>query len=242
MKPHPSTEAYFGQGYYALYRHWLLPAEQTQAEAGFLCRVLKPKPGQRWLDVPCGYGRHLMALKRLAPGLRLWGVELNRGYLAERGLKRAARRIAANMCRLPLASGSFDVVINMLNSFGYGSAAGDAQTLAEWARVLARGGRLLMDLPNRQALLAIVRRQPMVRYCGGDYEAVEEFEWDADAQCLLNQTRWRWPGGGEEAGYRLRLSIRRRRSRACSRATALRSSARGATSKARLSTLTSLIA
>lgn len=224
-----SQSSYFGQGYYRLYRHYLLPAEQTQAEAGFLVRRLQPRPGERWLDLPCGYGRHLLALAAARPDLRLSGGDLNRAYLREPGLRQAAGVAACDMRRLPFADASFDAVLNLLNSFGYyppgdkklklanvkaqmlnpharnPQPLDDRATLAECARVLRRGGRLVLDLANRRALIDLVRRQPAIRYAGGECEVLERFALDGAGEVLRNETIWRWPDGCERARYRLRL-------------------------------------
>ena len=216
VPPRNAGEDYFGRGYYKLYRNYLIPREQSEAEARFLLAELAPARGERWLDLPCGYGRHLLELRRLAPSLRVTGGERNPHYLRERGLRRVAALACCDMRRLPWADGAFDAVLNLLNSFGYDPARprggqgrrtppGDRTALEEWARVLRPGGRLALDLPDRLGLLRLVRRQPCIRYCMDGHEATERFAWDAAGQCLLNRTRWSWPGGGEEAGYRLRL-------------------------------------
>lgn len=209
------TERYFGRGYYQVYRNCLLPPEQTAAEAAFLLRWLRPRDGARWLDLPCGYGRHLAALAAARPQLRLAGGDLNLEYLREPGLAARAGIVACDMRRLPLAGAAFDVVLNLLNSFGYyppgrgrrgGAAPLDDRTmLAECARVLRRRGRLVLDLANRRALVALVRRQPVIRYSGEGFEVIEQFAWDPDSEVLRNQTQWRWSGGEERARYRLRL-------------------------------------
>lgn len=215
MSPEPATERYFGRGYYQLYRNFLLPEAQTEAEAAFLLRRLRPRRAARWLDLPCGYGRHIQALAAARPDLRMIGGDLNRTFLREPGLTRLASLAQCDMRRLPFADAAFDAVLNLLNSFGYyppepgrargGAPLDDRAMLAECARVLRPGGRIVLDLANRRALVDLVRRQPVICYSGGDYEAVEHFEWDPRAEVLRNETLWTWPGGSESARYRLRL-------------------------------------
>lgn len=206
------VEQYFGPVYHYLYSQYLIPGEQADAEAAFLLGVLKPRTGARWLDVPCGYGRHLTRLAAARPDLRIAGLERQIGFLhAEPGLR--ARAVNGDMRRMPFAPDVFDAVINLFNSFGYyprrrGMKRGeltDAHSLAEWARTLKPRGRLVMDLSNRRVLLQAIRQSPLMQYWAGDYEAVEDFEWDAAGQCVVNRTRWIGPEGGEDAGYRLRL-------------------------------------
>ena len=207
------NERYFGRGYGRLYRDYLLPVEQTQAEADFLVRTLRPRPTERWLDMPCGYGRHLAALRTRRPDLRLFGGDLNRDYLRDPDAGCTVGSVICDMRGLPFADGRFDTVLNMLNSFGYFPPVGrrreemldDRTVLDEFARVLRPGGMLTMDLPNRCALVTLVNRQPRIRYSGADYDVTETFAWDATAQCLSNQTHWRWPGGKESRSYRVRL-------------------------------------
>jgi SAM-dependent methyltransferase len=200
-----NAATYFGQAYHAVYRNLLLPDEQTQAEVDFLLQVLRPRPGAVWLDVPCGYGRHLLALRNRRPDLRLLGGDLNFGYLHEPGLREAARVCRLNMLQFPFATRSCHVVLMLLNSFGYFGPGGDEAMLAEAARVLRPGGRLVLDVANRRALLGIVRRSPRVHYCSGDYETIEDFAWDARREMLLNETAWQGPGGYQRASYALRL-------------------------------------
>ncbi|MCE5229383.1 class I SAM-dependent methyltransferase [bacterium] len=213
---------FFGQGYHRVYRDYLLPPELTRVEVDFLIRVLRPQRGERWLDMPCGYGRHLAALAESRLELRLVGGDLSRDYLREPGLREVAAVAACDMRRLPFADGSCDVVLNMLNSFGYyppektgaqedGRAAGimppldDRATLAEFARVLRPGGRLVLDLANRRALIERVQRDPMIRYAGAEYESLERFTWDPETEVMRNETVWRWPGGRERARYHMWL-------------------------------------
>ncbi|MEN6627786.1 MAG: class I SAM-dependent methyltransferase [Candidatus Sumerlaeia bacterium] len=203
-----TVSSYFGRGYYRVYHDFLLPPENTRFEVDFLIRELKPRRGERWLDMPCGYGRHMAALAEAQRGLCLLGGDLCRDYLRHGDLRPAAVS-ACDMRRLPFADSSFDAVLNMLNSFGYyppGIAnPDDRAVLAEFARVLKPGGRLALDLINRPAMIERVRRDPIIRHAGGAYELLERFVWDQASELLHNETVWRWPGGRERACYMMRL-------------------------------------
>src|SRR5260370_11915457 len=72
--------SFFDATYVAPLREEKRPA-QTRREIDFLLRALRPAPGARILDVPCGYGRHAAALARR--GFRVVGVDLSRAMIAE---------------------------------------------------------------------------------------------------------------------------------------------------------------
>jgi len=75
---------FFDGAYVAQLREEKPPA-QTRREVDFLLRALRPAPGSRILDIPCGYGRHAAALARR--GFRVVGVDLSRAMIAEAGLE-----------------------------------------------------------------------------------------------------------------------------------------------------------
>jgi SAM-dependent methyltransferase len=209
-----STAAYFGKGYYTLYRNILLPREQTEAEVEFILERVRPQAGQRWLDLPCAYGRHLFSLAQLEPRLELHGADLNCTYLMEPGLEQLATRVCCSMQKLPYADRCFDVILNLLNSFGYdppceAGPSGRSQPfigiLAEFNRVLGAGGWLVLDLPNRRPMIQLIREQPYIHYSVDHMEAAETFSWDVARESIFNTTEWKWPGGEETGHYTLRL-------------------------------------
>jgi SAM-dependent methyltransferase len=132
---------FFSSGDYA--RLYSFEREQSAREATFAARALGLRPGSTVLDLCCGRGRHLREL----PG----GIGIDLDLASLRGLRAAC----ADMRALPLRSGSVDGVVSLFSSFGYlESDEEDARALGEIARVLRRGGALLVDLLNRENALA----------------------------------------------------------------------------------------
>ncbi len=153
---------FFDAAYVAQLREEKPPA-QTRREVDFLLRALRPAPGARILDVPCGYGRHASALARR--GFRVVGVDLSRAMIAE-----ARRRFAPgprlafvrrDMRRIAFR-GEFDAVINLYTSFGYFTPAQNQAVLQRMARALRPGGTLLVDHRD-PAYDATLPRRPWYR-------------------------------------------------------------------------------
>ncbi len=104
------------------------------------------------LDLCCGQGRHAVLLA--AMGLDVTGLDLSEQYLRlteaaaqERGL--SLQTVHADMREIPFES-HFDAIVNMFSSFGYlESEAEDARVLDSIRRALKPGGRVLLDLLNR---------------------------------------------------------------------------------------------
>ncbi|MFE4957976.1 methyltransferase domain-containing protein [Streptomyces sp. NPDC056653] len=120
------------------------------------------RPGRRTLDVGCGSGRALPALRAEvgAEGVVL-GVELTPAMLtatAKEGRADLARLLMADACRLPLAAEAVDGIFSagLINHVSDPAAA-----LREWARVTAMGGVLLLFHPSGRAERAARHGRPL---------------------------------------------------------------------------------
>jgi 2-polyprenyl-6-hydroxyphenyl methylase/3-demethylubiquinone-9 3-methyltransferase len=113
------------------------------------------RPGEHWLDAGCGTGtlaRHLVQ-----QGCRVTGVDGSARMIevAERAAAGAHGAVLTflhvnDVIALPFAAGSFDgVVCSSVLEY----VQSPPRVLAELARVLRPGGRLLVSVPNRHALL-----------------------------------------------------------------------------------------
>ena len=135
----------FGPWYLKLYPHRDLPEARKAVDmlAGWI------PAGGTVLDVGCGPGRHLQALRQC--GRRVLGLDRSWALLEEAahlpGLD--SRLVRGDMRRLPFAGGVFSTAISMFTSFGYfGSQEAHVKLLSEIARVVRPGGRLILDYLN----------------------------------------------------------------------------------------------
>lgn len=113
-------------------------AQGTAQEADVLAEVLSVGPGGRLLDVGCGNGRHVAALR--SSGVDAVGLDLSPEVLAGGPVG----GVAGDSAALPFDDGSFDAVMSVCQG-GFGlSPARDGVAMAEWRRVLRPGGRLAL--------------------------------------------------------------------------------------------------
>lgn len=138
--------AAFRADYLAVYRHRDL--ESARREADYL--IARGVSGTV-LDLCCGYGRHVLALRER--GVAAFGLDLSAELLREsRGLPGAAelagRLVRADARAVPILDARADAVVSLFSSFGYFEEREDREVLSAVARVLRRGGRLVLDLMN----------------------------------------------------------------------------------------------
>jgi SAM-dependent methyltransferase len=120
----------------------------------FLAETLRPRPGNRILDVGCGEGLAEVSLGRLQISqIRLVGIDLvlSKVLTALQETKSHNQRVAfaaADACRLPFRDGAFDSLycIAVLQHIVDGKAA-----IAEFARATATGGRIMAVEPDNAA-------------------------------------------------------------------------------------------
>jgi SAM-dependent methyltransferase len=100
------------------------------------------------LDVGCGAGRALLALKQM--GYQVTGIDLSLSMLAAgRSLSPAAPLGGANLVALPFADGSFEAVFMFFGALQHIPGRDKRrQALAEMARVARPRGRLILGLDN----------------------------------------------------------------------------------------------
>jgi cyclopropane fatty-acyl-phospholipid synthase-like methyltransferase len=124
-----------------------VPPQVTTAEVDFIEGRLRLKPGSRVLDVPCGSGRHALALAErghhvLGVDISAEAVEHARRAAADAGLD--VELVVAEMRDIP-RDGSVDAAVCMGNSFGYLDLDGLREFVAALAAAVRPGGGLVVD-------------------------------------------------------------------------------------------------
>ena len=129
----------------------------TVREAEFVVSALALEPGNRVLDLACGQARHAVLLAER--GIEVTGQDQSAEYLQD--ARTAATEhgvdlplVNSDMRTIPF-EGHFDAVISMFTSFGYFEPEADKkQVLAEISKALRPDGRVLIDLINREWVIA----------------------------------------------------------------------------------------
>jgi len=181
----------------------------TQREVEVVARLLRLQPGDRILDLCGGQGRHSMELARY--GYRHAMVLDYASFLLQTGRQQAAAAdLDVMFCRgdarvLPLADACVDVVLLMANSFGYFvNAAEDQDILHEIARVLAPGGRFLLDIMDYEHVRQLFRPESW-HEATDDIVVCWQREWDGDVIRVREMVLSKTTGLLRDRGYAERL-------------------------------------
>jgi len=136
-------------------RLWLRSDESGEEEARFIRDALKLRRGAAVLDAPCGAGRVAVHLARF--GCRVTGVDLRELFIRRARARFRRERLRGSFFAQDLRHLAFDrrfaAICNWGGSFGYFSDEENLDLVRRYARALRPGGRLIIDLLNREHLL-----------------------------------------------------------------------------------------
>jgi SAM-dependent methyltransferase len=145
---------YFSEDYLQLYKH---DETQSYREAEAVIRMLQIEPGEKIMDMACGFGRHSVILAQ--KGFAVTGYDLSETFLNK------AKELAGRLdVKLELKQGDmrdisfeneFDAIINMFTAFGFFEREQeDLKVLKGVHQALKPQGQFLMDVVNREWILA----------------------------------------------------------------------------------------
>jgi len=203
----PATwwKSFFGEDYLLLYGKELT-SDRSAREVDCAIRAAGLRPGERVLDLGCGFGRHLKWLRRYK--IQAFGLERSPVQIA------LARSPSDAGPSLPLARGDvrllpfgseFDAAVCLYTSMGYFDDAGNQAQLRELARVVRPGGRVLIDNQNPAFILSHLQPERQVEDAASQIRVSEQFEYDAESRRIYSRKEIRTPSAHNEYFFVLRL-------------------------------------
>ena len=126
--------------------------EETAEQIEGLVDLLDLHRGERVADICCGMGRHAIPLAERGMDLLALDASDMMLRIADElgGDVEGLQLVRGDAANLPLRDGSFDVMLNLFNSFGYFLDEGqNVAVLEETVRCLKPGGRFLLETRNR---------------------------------------------------------------------------------------------
>jgi SAM-dependent methyltransferase len=185
-------------------RFWeaAVPQEATDSEVAFILRHMRAGPPASLLDVPCGSGRHVLALARA--GFTVTGVDLSPAALTRAtALAQTAslpvRFVRSDMLELDVNE-PHDGLICMGNSLGFFEPALTVNLFQRFASALRPGGRLILDTSVCAESVLPIAAERIFTFPGGTYE--QQITYDATQSVINTQARLTLEGHTHELRYR----------------------------------------
>jgi cyclopropane fatty-acyl-phospholipid synthase-like methyltransferase len=140
------NDTYFDGHYKQIWKS-IIPDELTVKETDFMMQYFKLRPGNRVLDLMCGYGRHSLALA--AKGMEVTAVDNLPDYINDVRNNAEAENLNVhpllNDVMLYKPEGNFDLAICMGNSLQFFDKAEVMQLLKKISTHLNTGGYFLVN-------------------------------------------------------------------------------------------------
>jgi SAM-dependent methyltransferase len=152
--------------------------DTTLDDAAAAMRLLSLTPGARVLDAACGFGRFGGALHQ--HGCEVVGVDVSPSAIEEAKRVNPGPAYAVGDLSLPLELGSFDAIVNVFSSFGYGrTLADDLRIMDRWHADLRPEGQLLMEISDAErARHRLGTRGETVHRSAGGVDEQVRMDWE----------------------------------------------------------------
>lgn|SRR5262249_25758036 len=164
LTPEFDTEAVFDASDYRYFYDILLTAERTEQDVALIWSLLDLAPEVPILDLACGHGRianHLASRGCVVTGLDITPSFLDQARQEAADLGISVTYVQGDMRVLPW-SNQFERVVSWFTSFGYFDDNGNRAVLREAYRALKPGGRILLELNNRDLFLKTYQQANVV--------------------------------------------------------------------------------
>jgi cyclopropane fatty-acyl-phospholipid synthase-like methyltransferase len=174
--------------------HWLklqtrlFTNEQTLKQVDFAVKTLNVPVGSRILDIPCGNGRHSIALAK--QGFRVTGIDITKHFIREAEAAAKKENLHVEFLNKDMRnisySGRFDAALCLWGSFGFFDDAQNFAFLKKIYRALVKKGKFLLDVPVMETVLPAFIADHTDEIDG--ITVVERREFD----CLLSRMNSEW--------------------------------------------------
>lgn len=182
-----------------------LREEDTPKQVDTIERELGLAPGARIVDLGCGHGRHANELARR--GHRVLGVDLVMGFL---DVARAEARqdgltvdYALGDVRGLGAVASFEAAVCLFDAFGFLDDAGNEAYLRAAHEALIPGGKLLLDVRNRDWIVRNIL--PVTVLDKGDDLMIDRHTFDTTSGRLVDRRTYVRGGRARTVTFSIRL-------------------------------------
>jgi SAM-dependent methyltransferase len=197
-------ERFFSEDYLMSVR----PATQSQIakQVDFIEQSLGVGKGGTVLDVGCGLGLHAVELTRR--GYLVVGLDLSLSMITRAAELAQQQQLKLNVVHADIREmefdGAFDGVICMGTTFGFFDDDANRDMLARLHQSLRPGGRLLLDMVNRDYVIGF---QPnLVWFEGDECVCMEESDFNYfNSRLTVKRTMMREDGKQSNAEYSVRL-------------------------------------
>jgi SAM-dependent methyltransferase len=186
----------------------VLPPSSAQIarQVDFIEASLGLSKGATILDVGCGLGLHSIELTKR--GYLVVGLDLSLAMITRAAEAAQEQSLKINFVHADIREmefdGAFDGVISLGTTFGFFDEEANRDVLARLLHALRPGGRLLLDVVNRDYVASL---QPnLVWFEGDDCVCMEESDFNYfNSRLSVKRTMMREDGRQSNAEYSLRL-------------------------------------
>jgi 2-polyprenyl-3-methyl-5-hydroxy-6-metoxy-1,4-benzoquinol methylase len=181
-------------------------ADQVAKQVDFIETSISVGKGGTILDVGCGLGLHAIELTRR--GYLVVGLDLSLAMITHAAEAAQQQKLRLSFVHADIREmefdGAFDGAICMGTTFGFFDEESNRDVLARLRQALKPGGRVLLDVVNRDY---VTRFQPNLVWFEGDgCVCMEESEFNYfNARLNVKRTMMREDGHQSNAEYSLRL-------------------------------------
>ncbi len=177
------NDTYF-DGYYKEIWRSLIPDELTVKEVDFMLPYFNLKPGDKVLDLMCGYGRHAIALAK--KGIHVTAIDNLEYYISEINETADAESLPLKAVKESVLGykidGQYDLALCMGNSLNFFQAEDIVKLLTHVTAHLKPGGHLLI---NSWSIAEIVFRN----FKDKGWNMIGDLRFLTDAHILFQPTR-----------------------------------------------------